>query len=138
MFGRVTASTRTKPFSTPFWVEQRHLDELTSVISVQGELDLSTAPRLKWTLVDAIETGHTQLVVDLSLTTFMDSTALGVLVALNRTLGTDTRLAIRCDQESVLRIFQFAGMDGVLPIFATLEQALAGVQADATEQGGSA
>jgi anti-sigma B factor antagonist len=108
-----------------FAVERRELDAHTSVIEVTGELDLTTAPKLKWTLVDALEEGRNCLVVDLSATTFMDSTALGVLVGVNRSLSAGARLAIVCSRASLLRIFELSGVDGVFAISATLEQALA-------------
>jgi anti-sigma B factor antagonist len=95
------------------------------VISVEGELDLATAPRLKWVLVDQLEAGHGRLVIDLSDVTFMDSTALGVLVGIKRRLGPDERLAIVCAGSELLTIFEFAGMDGVFAVFPTLEEALA-------------
>jgi anti-sigma B factor antagonist len=79
-------------------------------------------------LVDALEGGHSLLLVDLSLATFIDSTALGVLVAIKRTLDDDARLAIVCVRPNVLKIFEFAGMDGAFAIFPTLEEALAYVQ----------
>lgn len=80
MFSQGATSIHPESTPTQFGIEQRELDARTSVISVRGELDLTTAPRLKWMLVDSLQTGHSQLVVDLSLATFMDSTALGVLV----------------------------------------------------------
>ncbi len=98
------------------------------MISVEGELDLSTAPRLKWMLVDALEEGHTLLVVDLTCATFMDSTALGVLIAVKRGLSGGDRLAIVCVRRNVLKIFEFAGMDGAFAIFSTLDEALAYAQ----------
>lgn len=110
----------------PFAVERRELDARTSVIAVSGELDLTTAPELKWALVDAIDEGCDCLVVDLSATTFMDSTALGVLVGVNRGLDGGARLAIVCATPSLLRIFELSGVDGVFAISATLEQALSG------------
>jgi anti-sigma B factor antagonist len=108
-----------------FAVERRELDGRTSVIAVAGELDLTTAPQLKWTLVDALDEGCSCLVVDLSATTFMDSTALGVLVGVNRALDAGASLTIVCATASVLRIFELSGVDGVFAISATLEQALA-------------
>ena len=66
------------------------------MLSVAGELDLTTAPRLKWALVDALHEGCSHLVVDLSHTGFMDSTALGVLVGVNRSLEVGARLTIVC------------------------------------------
>jgi anti-sigma B factor antagonist len=110
--------------STTFAISQRELDAHASVVSVEGELDLSTAPRLKWMLVDALETGGTVPVVDLSLVTFMDSTALGVLVGVARRLAPGTRLAVVCVRPNVLKIFEFAGLDGAFAIFSTLDEAL--------------
>jgi anti-sigma B factor antagonist len=114
--------------STKFAISQRDLDVRTSVISVEGELDLDTAPRLKWMLVDSLEAGRTRLVVDLSLVTFMDSTTLGVLVGVARRLDAGARLAIVCVRPNVLKIFEFAGLDGVFAIFPTFDEALAYAQ----------
>jgi anti-sigma B factor antagonist len=110
---------------------ERDHDAHTSIVSVEGELDLATAPRLKWMLVDAIETGHSRIVVDLSDATFMDSMTLSVLVTVKRSLGDTPRLAIVCTRENLLQIFEFAGLDGAFAIFPTLGEALAHVQGDA-------
>jgi anti-sigma B factor antagonist len=110
--------------SEAFAIGRRELDERTSVIAVDGDLDLSTAPQLKWMLLDALEEGHTQLVLDLSRTGFMDSTALGVLVGVNRGLDTG-RLAIVCPRAQVLKIFELSGIDAAFAISATLDDALA-------------
>ncbi len=108
-----------------FEIVQRPLDEHTCAIVVEGELDLSTAPRLKWMLLDALQAGYGRLVLDLSRTTFMDSTALGVLVGVKRGFDAGERLAIVCPGGDVLQIFEFAGMDGAFAIFPALDQALA-------------
>jgi anti-sigma B factor antagonist len=117
---------------------RRELDPRTSVISVEGELDLSTAPRLKWMLIDSLQAGQSQIVVDLSQTTFMDSTALGVLVAINRSMSDNAALAIVCPRPVVLRIFELSGMDGVFAIFPTLDEALAHARTRAAGPGQSA
>jgi anti-sigma B factor antagonist len=117
----------------PFAIDRRELDERTSVISLEGELDLATAPQLKWMLLDALEEGHGRLVVDLSRTTFMDSTALGVLVGVDRSLESGATLAIVCAKTSLLKIFELSGMDGVFAIFPTLDDALAGADRRAAE-----
>jgi anti-sigma B factor antagonist len=128
MLSRVKTSDGVEPNSMAFGILQSDFDARTSVISVEGELDLSTAPRLKWMLIDSLEAGHGRLVVDLSLATFMDSTALGVLVGVKRKLDGDARLAIVCTRTNVLKIFEFAGMDGAFAIFPTLDEALAYAQ----------
>ncbi len=111
------------PSPSEFCITARELDRNTSMISVEGELDLSTAPRLKWLLLDSLHEGRDQLVVDLTLTTFMDSTALGVLVAVNRKLSGSARMAIACSREPVLKIFELSGMDAAFAIFPTVQEA---------------
>lgn len=136
MLKRVHTTTHPSPPEvTPFAIVRRELDERTCVISVEGELDLSTAPRLKWMLVDSLEGGSNRLVLDLSLVTFMDSTALAVLVGVNRTLDPGGRLEIVCTREKVLQIFEFSGTDRAFAIHSTLEQALAFVRGETAPSG---
>jgi anti-sigma B factor antagonist len=125
MFTKATTTTPSKSHSTPFGLEQRELDQTTALVAVEGELDLMAAPRLKWMLVDALETGHTALIVDLSGAAFMDSTALGVLVGISRKLDSGGTLAIVCTKPNVLKIFEYSGMDGAFAIFGSVDDALA-------------
>jgi anti-sigma B factor antagonist len=124
-------NTQLSQYSEGFAIGRRELDGRTSVVSVDGDLDLATAPQLKWMLLDALEEGHTQLVLDLSRTGFMDSTALGVLVGVNRGLETG-KLAIVCPSAQVLKIFELSGIDAAFAISATLDDALARVHAQTT------
>jgi anti-sigma B factor antagonist len=130
MLGRDNTPSSTAA-AHPFAIYKRELDARTAVISVEGELDLSTAPRLKWMLMDALESGAERIVADLSLVGFMDSTALGVLVAVQRKLTAQARLAIVCTSDKVLQIFEFSGIDSAFAIFPTLEPALVHVRGDA-------
>lgn len=129
MLDRIKTSDRPLPGPVTFGISQTELDELVSVISIEGELDLLTAPRLKWMLLDSLTAGRDRLVVDLSLASFMDSTALGVLLGVERKLGVDACMAIVCTTPNVLKIFELAGLDGVFRIFPTLDDALAYVRA---------
>ena len=131
MPSRADKTDRSTP--VPFAIDRRELEGGASVISVAGELDLATAPQLKWMLLDALEEGHSRLVVDLSRATFMDSTALGVLVGVDRSLDAGGTLAIVCANASLLKIFELSGMDGVFTIFASLDGALASADGRAAE-----
>lgn len=117
-----------------FAITLRTLDDRTSVISVSGELDLSTAPRLKWMLGEALEEDSTQIVIDLSDVGFMDSTALGVLLGVRRKLDDDV-LAVVCVNESVLQIFRLSGTDRIFAIHPTLDESLAHVRRHALGSG---
>ena len=63
-----------------FHIEDEAVDDETHVIELGGEVDLYTAPEFKERMVELIESGKKQIVVDLSQATFIDSTTLGVLV----------------------------------------------------------
>ena len=131
MPSRANISTESQASAESFGIDQRTVDERTTIVAVEGELDLARAPSLKWALIDALEAGRNQLVVDLSPTTFMDSTGLGVLVGVNRSLTAEARLAIACPRASLLKIFELSGMDGAFAIFPALEEALAYVRGPA-------
>jgi anti-sigma B factor antagonist len=108
-----------------FAISQRELDAKTSVLSVEGELDLAAAPKLKWALADVLGAGCTQLVLDLSLLTFIDSTALGVLVGAHRSMSAGARMGIACSHPDVLNIFELTGLDSTFDMFSTFDDALA-------------
>jgi anti-sigma B factor antagonist len=113
------------PGKIAFAISQRELDAKTSVLSIDGELDLASAPSLKWALADLLDAGCSQLVVDLSRVTFIDSTAIGVLVGAHRSLNDGARMAIVCTHAEVLNIFELTGLDATFDIFSTFDDALA-------------
>jgi anti-sigma B factor antagonist len=101
------------------------------IIRARGDLDLYAAPELKRRLGDAIDGGKTRIVVDLTDAVFMDSTALGVLLgALRRLRVRDGSLAVASNQPSILRILAVTGMDQVLELHATADDALSAVADD--------
>ena len=95
-----------------------------TVIRVDGDLDVYTAPRLKDTLEQSIVGGR-RLVLDLSGVQFIDSTALGVLVGAlqqSQAAGADFRLIV--GDPFLLKIFRITGFDGMFSIHDQLEDAL--------------
>jgi len=111
--------------SSSFAINERTLDDRTTVIMIDGDLDLASAPELKRTLSDLLRAGRSQLVLDFSRMPFMDSTALSVIVAIHRRLGPDDRLAIAGAGADVLRMFKLTGRAATFQIFPTLDAALA-------------
>src|SRR5258707_12119953 len=57
-----------------------HNKDGIEIVDVEGEIDVYTAPRLRELLIDLVNNGHYQLVVNMENVEFLDSTALGVLV----------------------------------------------------------
>ena len=84
---------------------------------VGGDLDVYTAPQLKEALDDVGLAGNT-IVLDLSEVHFIDSTALGVLVAaLQQSRAHDGELCLVVDDPYLLKIFRITGFDGLFSIF---------------------
>lgn len=118
-----------------FAIKQDELDQETTLVSVQGELDLASAPSLKWALTDLLAAGVRRVVVDLSLVSFIDSTALGVLVGVHRGLAREGRLAIAGAGSEVLNIFELTGLDSTFEMFDGLEEALVWVRGSSAASG---
>jgi len=96
------------------------------VVQVAGEIDVYTAASLREKLADLIDADHTDVVVDLTGVTFMDSTGLGVLVgALKKVRGYGGRLQLVINQEKVIKVFRITALTQVFTIHETLDAALA-------------
>ncbi len=100
------------------------VDDQMVVVSLAGDLDLWSAPQLRSTLFDLLAGGRSRLVLDLGRVGFMDSTALGVMVAVHRRLDPEQRMAIAAATPAVLRVFELSGLASGLRVFATREAAL--------------
>ena len=113
-----------------FHINDGEIDDQTHVIELGGEVDLYTAPEFKERLVQVIEDGKKQLVVDLSKATFIDSTTLGVLVGgVKRLRPSGGSLALVCTDQNISKIFEITGLDRVFPIHGSRDEALQGVAA---------
>lgn len=87
-----------------------------AVILVEGELDLAATAEFG----DAIETVRARggaVVIDLSATTFLDSSGVAVLVRAHRS-QTEVRrpLVLRAPSPPVMRVLNLAGLDQVLTV----------------------
>lgn len=97
-----------------------------TVLAVSGEIDISTAPRLREKILELVGLGVSQLVLDMSGVGFLDSTGLGVLVgALKRLRSVNGDLGIVCSDPDVMRVFTITGLDNVFRISETIEAAIA-------------
>ena len=101
------------------------------VIAARGEIDLFTAPELKQVLTEAIESGQHRLVIDLSDVSFLDSTALGVLIgAVKRLRSRGGALAIVNTEASIAKTFEITGLDQIFTIRPTRDEAVEALDAD--------
>ncbi|MGD0167599.1 MAG: STAS domain-containing protein [Gaiellaceae bacterium] len=109
-----------------FDIVTERLDGGVFVIGLSGEVDLYTAPEFKQQLLDAVAEGARHVVVDLTETTFIDSTTLGVLVGgVRRLREKDGDLSLVCSDRNITKIFEITGLNQVFSIAPSRTEALA-------------
>ena len=109
-----------------FEITDRKVDDDTHVLAVTGEIDLFTAPEFKQRMSALIDAGRSRIVVDLTQTTFIDSSSLGVLIGAHRRLKLrGGALLVVCDSEAIAKTFKITGLDGVFTLAASVDEALA-------------
>jgi len=105
-----------------FSVETDSLGEGT-VVSLSGDLDLSTAKRAEQAIEDAEKASPPLLVIDLRGLSFMDSTGLRVVVSADkRAARGNRRLVIVQGPAAVRRVFEITRLDERLTIVDTPEE----------------
>lgn len=99
-------------------------DGSVCAVTLEGEVDVYTAPKLKEQLVALLNGGCISVIIDLEKVAFIDSSGLGVLVsALRRAREKDGVVRIVCTRDSILKIFRITGLDKVFPIFSDASEA---------------
>lgn len=91
------------------------------VIRIKGELDLAAAPELVDAIVDSNESPRVSL--DLSGVTFLDSSAIGALVAAGRALAeSGRRLEVGPRSDIVTRVLEITGLTDSAEAFDVLPE----------------
>ncbi|HET8894363.1 MAG TPA: STAS domain-containing protein [Gaiellaceae bacterium] len=98
------------------------------LISVVGEVDLYTAPQLKTELNAAADESTRAVIVDLTECTFIDSTALGVLVSAKKSfVAKGLELSLAISDHNILKVFEITGLNRVFRIHVTRSEAVDGL-----------
>jgi anti-sigma B factor antagonist len=99
-------------------------DRGRTVIELNGELDMFTAPLLRDVLLGVSGDGGNFLAVVMSGVAFLDSSGLGVLIgAAKRANAGGGGLCIAGARDNVLKVLRITGLTRVMPAFPTLEEA---------------
>ena len=103
-----------------------------SVVAAPAEIDLTNAEGLRSALRKAAAGGPGTFVVDMTRTRFCDSAGMRALLAAHKTARAEDReVLLVIPGAAVLRVFAITGVDQVIPIFASLDEALAEAAATA-------
>jgi len=99
------------------------------VLALSGELDVSTVGRLRNAVEELVREGASRVVIDATRLTFMDSSGLGALVMAQRkmrVLQGAVTVAVNRDGP-VARVIFLTGLQHVLRLFDTVEEAVLGL-----------
>jgi anti-sigma B factor antagonist len=97
-----------------------------AVVAVTGEVDMSTGSRLREAIGDQLGAGHLHLVLDLTGVTFLDSTALGILVGTRKkTAEVGGEMRVACADPRMLRLLTVTGLTRTIGVHDTVEEAVA-------------
>jgi anti-sigma B factor antagonist len=105
----VTATPIHRPASDLLTVEISSPGPLAR-LTASGEIDSSSAPLLREQLDILLEGPLTELTIDLSAVTFLDSAGLCVLAAAHRRVGGDVHLRVLASSRAVIRPLQITGL----------------------------
>jgi anti-sigma B factor antagonist len=96
------------------------------VVTAPQEIDITNAGELRAALLHAAARPGAVLVVDMTRTRFCDSAGLHALIGAHKRAqaeGRQVRLAVT--EAQVRRILALTALDGLIPVFTSLDQALA-------------
>ena len=126
-------------FASPqFELSDEAVDDDTHLIAVRGEVHVSTAPESSERLNEAIATGKTGVVIDMTAVEFIDSTGLSVLLnALRRVTRQQGSLALAVSNPTVLRLFEITRLDSTFDIAPDRDAAVAKIRRDQDAAGSS-
>jgi len=105
-------------------IEPRPAGERLIVKPLAARIDAHLSLEFKEQMVGLIEAGHRRLILDLSAVEFVDSSGLGAIVAVLKSLGQEGELAVSGVRATVASMFRLTRMDKVFEIHSTLEDAL--------------
>ena len=99
------------------------------IITVAGEIDIATAPRLRDRLAP-LAAGGRPVIADLTEVTFIDAAGLGVLAgAAGKAAASGASLHVVTARPRVRRAFTVTGLDRTIPLARTRAEALARLHA---------
>jgi anti-sigma B factor antagonist len=110
--------------------EQIRWEGERAVVSMPAEIDITNAHEIRQALRTAARHGAKVLIIDMSATTFCDSAGVQAIIDAYNQVGADneggsSHTELRIVAIAVRRIITLVGIDQLMPVYSTLEAALA-------------
>jgi anti-sigma B factor antagonist len=116
-----------QPRNGDFTVEESWTDRLV-VVSVGGSVDMLSAPWLTEAIDAALAKNPAGLIIDLSKVDFLASAGMSVLMATHSEADHSRGFAVVADGPATYRPLTLMGLDEVLPLYRTFDDALTKLQ----------
>ncbi|WP_455361381.1 STAS domain-containing protein [Streptomyces sp. SYSU K21746] len=102
-----------------------YTDNGWTVLEPAGEVDICFSPRIRAAVIGLLRDGHRHFVLDLRLASFLDSTGLGMIVAVTKRIRDHKgSLRIACADEWLLKVFRMGGLRHVYAFHGSAEEAI--------------
>lgn len=111
--------------SLDFVVSSERRGDAIGVVTISGEVDVYTSPRVRSAMLEQFDAGATSLVVDLAKVDYLDSSGLGVLVAgLKRAREHGGEVYLVACKPRILRVLEVTGLKRVFALTPTVDEAV--------------
>lgn len=98
-------------------------EEVTIVSVDESRLDALIAPEFKQKMEEIISEGNTQIILDISTLSFMDSSSLGAMVAVLKLTGKQGKMVISGASGAVMELFKLTRMDRIFTLVDSIQEA---------------
>lgn len=96
----------------------------SEVLTLCGDVDLSVGKSVRESIIRCLDARPAVLVMDLSAVTFLGSVGLSALLEAQRLAAPGTEVRIVATDRAVLRPLRLMGMDRMLSLWSTVDEAL--------------
>ncbi len=115
------------PRDGEFTANETSVDGLV-VVSVGGSVDMLSAPWLTEAIDSALAKRPAGLIIDLSEVDFLASAGISILVTAQSNTDHCGRFGVVCDGPATYRPLTLMGLDEIIPLYRTLNDALDGLR----------
>ena len=97
----------------------------TAIFRLNGRLDSNTSPEFEQKILEAIQNGAKNMIIDFKALDYISSAGLRVILKATKDLKrTEGKIILCCLKDYVREVFEIAGFDTFLPIVSSAEDAL--------------
>ncbi|WP_225828697.1 STAS domain-containing protein [Streptomyces naphthomycinicus] len=95
-----------------------------TVLEIDGEIDVHTQSAIREAVAGLLREGHRHFVLDLCFVPFLDSTALGAVVAITKRIrGYGGTMRIACHSGRMLKVFLYGGLSDAYEFYDSPHEA---------------